>query len=40
MPHELEFRIVRPASDVRWIHSRGRVHKDEKGARARLLEVS
>ena len=39
-PHELEFRIVRPAGDVRWVHSKGRVHRDERGTPARVLGVS
>jgi PAS domain S-box-containing protein len=38
-PHELEFRIVRPAGDVRWVHSKGRVHGDERGTPARVLGV-
>jgi len=39
-PHELEFRIVRPAGDIRWVHAKGRVHRDEKGVFARVLGVS
>jgi PAS domain S-box-containing protein len=39
-PYELEFRIVRPAGDVRWVHAKGRVHRDEKGVFARMLGVS
>jgi PAS domain S-box-containing protein len=39
-PHELEFRIVRPAGDVRWVHFKGRVHRDERGTPARVLGVS
>ena len=39
-PYELEFRIVRPAGDIRWVHAKGRVHKDEKGVFARMLGVS
>ncbi len=39
-PHEQEFRIVRPAGDVRWVHSKGRVHRDERGTPARVLGVS
>jgi PAS domain S-box-containing protein len=38
-PHELEFRIVRPTGDVRWVHSKGRVHRDKRGAPARVLGV-
>jgi PAS domain S-box-containing protein len=38
--HELEFRIVRPAGDVRWVHSKGRVHRDGRGTPARVLGVS
>ena len=38
-PHELEFRIVRPAGDVRWVHSKGRVHLDGRGVPARVLGV-
>src|SRR5829696_504182 len=38
-PHELEFRIVRPAGDVRWVHSKGRVHRDERGTPTRVLGV-
>jgi PAS domain S-box-containing protein len=38
-PHELEFRIVRPAGDIRWVHAKGRVHKDERGVPARVLGV-
>jgi PAS domain S-box-containing protein len=38
--HELEFRIVRPAGDVRWVHYKGRVHRDERGTPARVLGVS
>ncbi|CAN5766097.1 hypothetical protein BH18ACT11_BH18ACT11_25330 [soil metagenome] len=38
-PHELEFRIVRPAGDIRWVHSKGRVYRDEKGVAARVLGV-
>src|SRR5215208_6682381 len=37
--HELEFRIVRPAGDVRWVHSKGRVHRDERGTPAQVLRV-
>jgi PAS domain S-box-containing protein len=37
--HELEFRIVRPGGDIRWVHAKGRVHKDEKGVPARVLGV-
>ena len=39
-PYELEFRIVRPAGDVRWVHSQGRVHRDERGTPTRVLGVS
>ena len=39
-PHELEFRIVRPAGDIRWVYAKGRVHRDEKGAFVRVLGVS
>ena len=39
-PHELEFRIVRPSGDVRWVHSKGRVHRDERGVPARVLGVT
>jgi PAS domain S-box-containing protein len=39
-PHELEFRIVRPAGDIRRVHAKGRVHSDEKGVFARVLGVS
>ena len=39
-PHELEFRIVRPAGDIRWVDAKGRVHRDEKGVFARVLGVS
>ena len=39
-PYELEFRIVRPAGDIRWVHAKGRVHRDEKGVFARVLGVS
>ena len=39
-PYELEFRIVRPAGDIRWVHAKGRVHRDEKGVFARMLGVS
>jgi PAS domain S-box-containing protein len=39
-PHELEFRIVRPAGDVRWVQFKGRVHRDERGTPARVLGVS
>ena len=39
-PYELEFRIVRPAGDIRWVHAKGRVHRDEKGVPARVLGVS
>jgi PAS domain S-box-containing protein len=39
-PHELEFRIVRPAGDFRWVHAKGRVHRDEKGVFARVLGAS
>jgi PAS domain S-box-containing protein len=38
--YELEFRIVRPAGDIRWIHAKGQVHRDEKGVFARVLGVS
>ena len=38
--YELEFRIVRPAGDIRWIHAKGQVHRDEKGVFARMLGVS
>jgi len=39
-PYELEFRIVRQAGDIRWVHAKGRVHRDEKGGFARVLGVS
>jgi PAS domain S-box-containing protein len=39
-PYELEFRIVRPAGDIRWVHAKGRVHRDEKRVFARMLGVS
>jgi signal transduction histidine kinase len=39
-PYELEFRIVRPAGDIRWVHAKGRVHRDENGVFARILGVS
>src|SRR5918995_300311 len=39
-PYELEFRIVRPAGDIRWVHAKGRVHRNEKGVFARMLGVS
>jgi PAS domain S-box-containing protein len=39
-PYELEFRIVRPAGDIRWVHAKGRVHRDEKGVFVRMLGVS
>jgi len=39
-PHELEFRIVRPAGDIRWVHAKGRVYRDEKGVAARVLGVT
>jgi len=39
-PHELEFRIVRRSGDVRWVHSKGRVHRDERGVPARVLGVT
>jgi PAS domain S-box-containing protein len=38
-PHELEFRIVRPAGDIGWVHAKGRVQKDERGVSARVLGV-
>jgi PAS domain S-box-containing protein len=39
-PYELEFRIVRPAGGIRWIHAKGGVRRDEKGVIARMLGVS
>ena len=39
-PHELEFRIVRLSGDIRWVHSKGRVHRNEKGVPARVLGVT
>jgi len=39
-PYELEFRIVRPAGDIRWLHAKGRIHRDEKRVFARMLGVS
>ena len=39
-PYELEFRIIRPAGDIRWVHAKGRVHRDEKGVFVRMLGVS
>jgi PAS domain S-box-containing protein len=39
-PYELEFRIVRPSGDIRWVHAKGRVHRDEEGVFARVLGVS
>ncbi|HET9928527.1 MAG TPA: PAS domain-containing protein, partial [Rubrobacter sp.] len=38
-PHELEFRIVRPAGDIGWVHAKGRVQMDERGVPARVLGV-
>ena len=38
--HELEFRIVRHAGDIRWVHVKGRVYRDEKGVAARVLGVT
>ena len=39
-PHELEFRIVRPAGEVRWVQAKGRVYRDERGTPARVLGVT
>jgi PAS domain S-box-containing protein len=39
-PHELEFRIVRPAGEVRWVQAKGRVYMDERGTPARVLGVT
>jgi signal transduction histidine kinase len=39
-PYELEFRIFRPSGDIRWVHAKGRVHRDEEGVFARVLGVS
>src|SRR5215210_9224128 len=39
-PHELEFRIVRRSGDVRWVHAKGRVPRNEKGVFARVLGVT
>ncbi len=36
-PYELEFRIVRPAGDIRWVHAKGRVHRDEKACSRECL---
>ena len=39
-PHELEFRIVRPTGDIRWVHAKSRVHRGEKDLFERVLGVS
>jgi PAS domain S-box-containing protein len=36
-PYNLEFRIVRPDGEVRWIATTGRVHYDETGRAVRML---
>jgi PAS domain S-box-containing protein len=36
-PYGIEFRIVRPGGEVRWITTRGQVHYDESGQAVRML---
>ncbi|WP_459644644.1 SpoIIE family protein phosphatase [Kineococcus sp. NUM-3379] len=37
---DMEYRIVRPGGDVRWVQARGRVLADAEGASARVLGVA
>jgi PAS domain S-box-containing protein len=39
-PYDVEYRIVRPDGEVRWIVSRGHVVRDEAGRPARMLGVA
>ena len=39
-PFSIEFRIIRPNGEVRWIASRGQVHFDEQGQAARIIGVN
>ena len=39
-PFNLEFRIIRPDGEVRWIASRGQVHFNEQGQPARIIGVN
>ena len=38
--HQLEYRIVRPSGEVRWIATRGQAHYDETGKPIRMLGVA
>jgi PAS domain S-box-containing protein len=37
--HHVEYRIVRPDGEVRWVEGRGRVYRDESGAPLRVVGV-
>jgi len=39
-PFSIEFRIVRPDGEIRWIASRGQVHFDDQGQPARIIGVN
>ncbi len=39
-PFAVEFRILRPDGEIRWIASRGQVHVDEQGAPERIIGVN
>jgi PAS domain S-box-containing protein len=39
-PFEVEFRIVRPDGEVRWLTSRGQVHVDEQGEPDRVIGIN
>ncbi|HSK18088.1 MAG TPA: MASE1 domain-containing protein [Longimicrobiales bacterium] len=39
-PLDMELRIIEPSGDIRWIHSMGRVVRDESGGPTRLIGLS
>jgi PAS domain S-box-containing protein len=39
-PHELEFRIIRPDGEERWVLAKGRIHCDDNGRAERMVGVT
>lgn len=39
-PYTVEYRLIAPDGRVRWVHSRGRVERDENGRAVRLLGMT
>jgi PAS domain S-box-containing protein len=36
-PYDIEYRIVRPNGEIRWVHSRGAIDRDASGKAVRML---